>query len=179
MQRFCVGLLTPPYFKSITATALFVKFLQSSPQARRFPKCNVSVKAAGKSLMLSPDIKALWLAAHMQLKVILMLKIYLARVISYMNEAQKQVEQSWREGKRASICDKGTSRSSAPDFFCVCVFVFLQDNINPAPSAERSFHPQAMPVYGIEIVGWAQRLSKRGRRQSGERCRASLMAESQ
>lgn len=102
--------------------------------------------------MLSPDIKALRLAAHMQLKVILMLKIYFARVISYMNEAQKEVEQSWREGKRASICNKGTSRSSASDFF-LCVFVFLQDNINPAPSAERSFHAQAMPVYGIEIVG--------------------------
>lgn len=101
---------------------------------------------AGKSLILCPDIRALWLA-HTQLKVILIVKIYLAFLISYMAEAQRKESRAAERSNPLSARKAVSSRSASFVGACVrvrmCAFL-LQDNINPTPSsAERCLRPQA------------------------------------
>lgn len=78
---------------------------------------------AGKSLMLSPNIKALWLLAYMQLTVILMVKIYFASLISYMAEAQrKESRAAERRRSHPAFCIEAV-RSSSDSDLCVRVRV--------------------------------------------------------
>lgn len=76
-------------------------------------------------------------------------------------------KQSWKEKLIFSKIRKSKKkkRKAAQVLFLFCFFKTQQLSNTLLPNA---LHPQAMPIYGIEIVGLVQRLSGSEREREGD-----------